>query len=510
MRISFKKLPAHNPPSCEKSVRYSLHRPFRHPGFGWSKRVIGVSALLWLLSITCTDQQPVEPQRHTPSYAEYSIAIPVLDQDSIAIACTFSNGTRFILPCHFFDNPVDSLSGTTVRDLHITDGSGEPVDFQSDSGMIGPVMNRKIVLPAATEYPVTIRYRLDLSVIHRDSSARIMPRVYIGNGSMYLPGSYFLILPELSTSLAGLWRSPYESRVFIEPGAGLTIYGIPGQTFTCSTLYELLFIQLSAGRDVAGSGYGGGVHFVFLDFLGKTYPSSTIDSVITLFSGILDQIASVYGPFSGDPYTIGFHNIRGGVEGTFGFDVGEPASGPDSRFAEILAHEALHYFIGIRCGDYVDPWWKESAATYLGLETMVRLKFYSNGFFKARMTAPFIYADTLRFQHALSDPWLRVNMFHQSLHALVYERGAQVMMLLDVKVRRGSENRYTLHDVIADLCRNFSGRAFSREDFIDALERYGAGDVPAFFTAYVDNRFPVLDSAVLNRAYSQLDSLAGY
>jgi hypothetical protein len=326
---------------------------------------------------------------------------------------------------------------------------------------------------------------------------------------MFLIGAYCIILPQTATTLAGLWRMPNPTEVTIISPSKIPLFGIPAKSFTCANNYETMFLQLCAGHAPAAHGRGGGTEFVFLDYLNTVYPAGRLDSLAGMFSFILDDIASGFGPF-GSNYTLSFQNIWGGLEGTCGFSVGEAAEGAGSRFGEIIAHEALHNFIGIHCGEYDDPWWKESAAAWLGLETAVRLGYYEKSLFRQRMTKHFDLVDTARFRRALSDPQLRSDLFPDTLYALVYDRGAQVMMLLDVSIRRGSAGRSTLSRAMAELCRKFSGNAFYRDDFISMLERHGAHDARAIFAAYVDTPDSVMTGEMLTRTFDTFDSLAMY
>ncbi|MBN1756736.1 MAG: hypothetical protein JW863_00365 [Chitinispirillaceae bacterium] len=453
---------------------------------------------------------PTDPEDRTTRDYSYVIAIPALDEDSIRITFTTNRETDFLLPFHYFDNPVDLCEGPTIRDLVVTDATGEDVAFGTDSVTAGPVTTYRLLLPDDIDYPVTMEYHLDLSVVHPDSTRLTLPEVHITNESLLLFGAHMFILPDIGSSRTELWRSPCPVEIHVSVADAIPLYGIPGSTFTCNTLYELLFIQLSAGQQPLSTGHGGGVDFVFINNADTTYPVSVIDSLSQQFSRILDTLATSFGTFTGEPYTVGFLPTWGGLEGSFSFMAGVPSNNIGSSFPEILAHEALHHFIGIRCGEFDDPWWKESAATYLSLMTMIRMQFYHPADIKKRMTTRFIYADTTLFQHALSDPWLRENMFTDLVHGIVYERGAQVMMLLDVAIRLGSENRSSLLTVTAELCRMFEGGAFHRSDFLAALEKSGMNNVTDFFERYVDDPLGCPDSLTLNAAFAKLDSLSGY
>jgi hypothetical protein len=465
--------------------------------------------LLSLLPFGCGEVGPTRPGP-VETNGVFTITIPALHRDSVRFSYTVQGGKRFILPFHFFDNPGDSIRGDLATDIMIIDSTGTVVDADSSRAFIGPIENNIIELPGNVVYPVTFSYRFNPSAVRRDTIDKMMPLVHVNDTSLFLIGAYCFIIPELSASLTGLWRTPQPTTVVLAHPDALPVYGVPAESFTVPNIYNLLFLQLSSGRTPLANGSGGGVQFVFLDFTGASRAPGLLDSVTTLFSGILDRISPSYGEFSGAPYAVSIHNIWGGLEGTCGFAVTEPVSTPDSRFGEILAHEALHHFIGIRCGEYDDQWWKESAATYLGLELMVRTGFYNKAYFRQRMTTPFIYADTARFQRALSDPWLRENMFPQILYGLVYELGAQVMMLLDVRIRTATNNSFTLFEVMGELCRRYNGGAFDRSALLALLEIYGVNDASDFFAAYIDNSNPSMPEEVLTAAFDELEKLAGY
>ena len=465
--------------------------------------------ILPVLFLVSCNRNPTEPEARVSREA-YTITVSALHRDSIEFSYTVNGGTRFILPYHYFDNPLDTPNGVLIRNLSVIDANGSPVDTLCEIRPVGPIDNRIVILPGTPAYPVTFRYLLDWSVLQYDTGYISMPRIHVDESSLFLIGAYCFIIPEFSTSLLNLWRDNHPVDVTVAAPPDLTIYGIPSGTFSCPNLYNLLFLQLSSGPQPVACGHGGGVDFCFVDLFGFTFAASLVDSMTGMFTAILDDIAQSYGSFSGAPYTVSIHNIKGGLEGTYGFAIRNPLYGQRIRLSEILAHEALHHFIGIRCGEYEDLWWKEAAATYLGLETAVRLGYFPADQFYARMTSKFVYADTARFQRSLADPQLRWELFPQALHSLVYERGAQIMMLLDAAVRTGSDNRYTLHHVMADLCRRFSGGGFFRSDFIAALERYGADSASTLFAAYVDRPDSLPPLNLLDRTFNRLDSLAGF
>jgi hypothetical protein len=461
------------------------------------------------MAASCT-LQPDEPTAHA-SPDRYVISIPAIHGDSIRFRYTAGSGRRFILPYHFFDNPAESVSGPLVRDLMVVDADDRIIDTTSEIAAIGPQASTVISIPDNAVYPVTISYRLNLSNLRHDPAAKMMPEVHISDSTLFLIGAYCLILPQTDAILTGQWRSRRDIAFAIDAPEGLPLYGIPGTTFTCANNYECMFLQLCGGKRPVARGMGGTTEFVFIDYLNVPRPAGRIDSLASIFSVILGDVTSVFGTLPGAPYTVSFQNIWGGLEGLHGFSIGEAAENPGSRFGEILAHEALHSFVGIRCGEFDDPWWKESAAAWLGLETAVRLGYYEKDLFRDRMTRRFGLADSLpQFRRALSDPALRSDLFPNALYGLVYDRGAQIMMLLDVRIRIGSSGHSTLAGVTADLCRRYDNSAFNREDFVSALEKGGASDARTIFTAYVDTPDSVPSEELLKRTYATFDSLVPY
>ena len=466
--------------------------------------------IAFLLSVVCINQ-PVQPDENSAPSFRYTVSVPTLDEDSIAFTLTVDEDCGFILPYHFYDNPLDSINGSLVRDLSIVDAQGDIIDTSCSMEQIGPIQNRIVHLPAASVYPVTITYRLDLSVVEHAADDFPVPLVHANGASLFFTGAYCFILPEISSSLTTLWRTSFPVKLTYRTGSGINLYGIRDTVFTCQTLYELLFLQMSAGPDPIVTGSGGGIAFQIVDFTGQTESPGMLDSMKTFFGTVLDNVTPLYGVVTANRnFTIGIHDMSGALEGTWGFVMTRPDSIARRSVFEVLAHEYLHCYMGIQCGEYNDQWWKEAAATYLALEMCVRLGWYEKTVLEKKLAVATVYSDPARFQRALSDPWLRAWKYPEQVHGIVYDRGAKVMMLLDVKVRSGSDNTYTLHDVMGDLCKRFKGRSFYRADFLEALERFGAGDCSAFFTEYVDNSNDILTTGQLQEAFDQLSIFDGF
>ena len=471
------------------------------------KRICTSLLFTGLLLFSCT-QSPTEYKPGVPAY-RYDFRLTALHPDSLSISLTVQNRIPLSLPVHFFDNPVYTVSGPVIKDLRVTDSAGMEVDTICRPEKTGPIYNQIVEFPSDTKFPVTLNYRLNTDAFLSDTVKNYTPPVQFSDSLLFLPGAMCFIIPYSGNSLTDLWRTPRDIRLDFD--SEVEIYGIPSKSFSCANIYELLFLQLMAGCPVVIEGHGGDVDFVFTDFLGIDY-TATAASVSANFKRILDEISAHYGQFKGNRYTVAVQKIGGGLEASYGFSVTQPNLSIESRFHEILTHEALHNFIGIRCGEYDDPWWKEATATYLGVVLTLKLGLYSKDLFHQRITSVMHLPDSLPLFRttALSNPWLRENMFAEGVHGLAYDKGSQVVMLLDLRVREASDNRFSINDVTSYLSKRFDNSAFHRQDFLDAFSNFGNVDVSDIFSVYVDSAGTEIPDTILNSTFNKLDSLKAF
>ena len=442
-----------------------------------------------------------------PADYHYLITLTGLHEDSLTFSLSIQKPVSLTLPCHFFDNPLYTVSDDVIRDLLIIDADGSMLDTLCRLEKIGPVQNKVIELPQTASYPVTVTYKLNTAAYFSDSTTRLPP-IQINDSLMYLIGSTCFVLPYSPGSLVEFWRSPVQYSLEVQ--SKIPVFGIPSSSFSCATTYELLFIQMISGKQPVAKSYAAGMEVSFFNFSNIDCSSDDYLTVSTHFSGIMDVLSQKFGSFRGDTYTICFNMKGGGLEGSFGFTMLPPNTSTTNGFYEVLVHEALHNFIGIRCGDYDDPWWKEATATYLGMVIAVRQGLYVKESFREKITKEVYFADSSRFRIPLSDPWLRENMFPENVHALVYDLGAKVTMLLDLQIRIASENRYSIDDVTAYLTRHFDNAAFHRHDLLAAFQLHGNADISEIFSLYIDSTGTVPSEELLQQTYFKLDSLHAF
>jgi predicted metalloprotease with PDZ domain len=259
------------------------------------------------------------------------------------------------------------------------------------------------------------------------------------------------------------------------------------------------------------TGNGGGLQFNFVNITAQSYPNNQLITLSTYFTEILNEIAMSFGKLKTEKYTVVFNNILGGLEGTYGFSINhEPDLSPKSKYNYTLVHEVLHDVIGIHCGDYDDPWWKEAAATYHGATIATRIGLLDIDTLRAMLTKRVWFADSIKFNYALSDQWLRGNMFPQDIFPIAYDKGSQVLMLLDLRIRLASENKYSLDDVTNYLINHFYNAAFSRNDFLNTIRLLGNANVEDIFSTFIDKAGVTFADSTLEQTFNQLQILGAF
>lgn len=453
-----------------------------------------------------TPLSPDEPNENDHRYF-YSVSINALHKDSVLYSLKAYSSRDFVLPYHFFDNPVHQHPDTVVHNLSITDAENRMVSYSTSVVTIGAIHNIILHIQGTISYPITINYTIDPDDVGNDEPLGFDATTLTDSTLIFL-GNAIFIVPYIGTSLEQFWRTRASISVSVYNKTSYSLFGIPSDgTYVCKNIYELLFTQLYISKSALYSNIGGGIKFTLLESQKNLIPSDSIQSIGNNFSTILNMANAQYGNFNHDQLTVYFVPIRGGLEGLFSF-IQQDCSSP--AFYYVLAHEALHQFIGIRCGEYDDPWWKEGATSYLSYLIAVRLKLFPKDDFKNYITKKFAFSDSSSFNVALSDPWLRANMFPSGKWDIVYTKGAQVMMLLDYKTRIASDNRFSIEDVMSYLVKNFDGSAFHRQDMLDAFSKFGNPDIHTIFDTYIDIAGDHPADSTLMTAYSALDSLGAF
>lgn len=472
------------------------------------------SYILYLLIITvtlfcfsCTEDTARPPEHPRLSY---TMRLNALHPDSLQLSMTAheipgANG-KFILPAHHFDNPLDSFSSSTIKNLIIRDADGQLAAHTISKEQIGPKTNQILTVSENVKYPLTFTYTFNSSAIAEHNM--FLPSMHLEEESALLMGSYLFIIPCLSHNLARLWRSPINIELQILTPASVDFKGI-GPYSTYRNIYELLFTQITVGAPEIGRGTLKEQEFIVLNLSGDKYDNSYTPRIINSIPRLVKETNRYFGNIRSQdsPFTITITGTSGALEGYNGFTVLPPTPDNESEIFMIFAHEIIHHFVGIRCGDYDDPWWKEGMTNYLGVVLSARLGYYSKESVRNMILSTRDFSDPI-YSHCLSDPHVRSHHFKELFHQLIYVKGMWVSMLMDERIRRATDNTVILDEVMGELCLEFDGSAFHRQDIVDIFGKYNT-DVSDIFSDYVDTQDSIPYSR-LEKAYTFLDSMGAF
>lgn len=448
----------------------------------------------------------------TPRFA-YTLSLPAFHSDSLRVAVTCrsaaADSLSLALPFVYADNPVDSFSGPLIRNLTVTNDAGRPRPHTFSTVEIGPVRSQVITIPNASGFPLTVAYNLDFGVIHTDSAPRAFPLPYVSEQNAFLLGSYAFAVPFRDVPLSHLWRDPLPIQLDFNLPGGTAVAGAPLNGIALDNIYELLFLHLAFGFEPVVRRSTTSQPYEIYDLRSSPAKAADYATIAAHMSTIIRDVIGTFGAMDGGIFHIMYHDNPVGLEASFGFASYAPdLAQPDSLYNNLLAHETIHHFVGVHCGDYDDPWWKEGVTNYLGYATAARNGLVSAEAFRNDVLRPFDFSAP-RFQHPLSSEFVRDNLFTDSLQTLVYGKGAQVAMLLDHAVRTASANDVRLDEVTAELARRYRGRGFSRGEMAGLFRTMAGVDIALLLQTYVDSVGSVPDS-LLTRTFQDLLAMGAF
>jgi hypothetical protein len=463
--------------------------------------------ILPIVFASCSRNTQAPPGPSIP-HISYELSIPSVD--TVHVLATFSyasvpGATKLLFPPFDADNPAITLRGNNIQNLRLTNATiSEPLavrDWLGDS--VQSLMVTALSDSFSIDYDATFPYDPNGNLGFRT----VLPGRF-GAADGYFQGNYVFCVPAYAATKSAWWRGGLDAQVSLAlPSAG-NVHGIPTQPFTCSTIYELFFLQWAISDNVVSCG-------------------SSSSSIVTLSAAPLlpdmpslvcadiaraDSICAPFFPALFAPRTVILEDSGSGMEGTFSFYmINWQGNDYASSVRAITMHEALHAWIGIRTGDLDDPWWKEGTASYLG-----RVLAANIGFPKDSLRPQIVKSLAGSFRTsatALSDPYVRDHLYDKDTGAsclvLVYDKGAQACMLLDKMIRQATGNASSLFQRSGALCTQYDHTAFSRAEFKQVLEEGSGLDLSGFFNSYID-RPGVIDTAELSVAWHYLDSCGAF
>ncbi len=423
---------------------------------------------------------------------------------------TFSNiadaGTaRILFPPFNADNPSITFLGNNIHSLSVKNAT--IADSLRKEIWLGDSVQGIMLSNAAdnfsVEYDITFPYAPNGSLGYRT----VLPGKS-GSASGYFQGNYVFCVPAYESDVAKWWRRPLAIEISRDTRSIGPAYGLPASLFSCFTIYELLFLQWAITNTAQQCGPSGNTVASL-----SVYP--LLDDITQKVCDDVSKInswCSLFFPAPRAPATVIFQDSGSGMEGTFSFYAFLPQP-PDypGYIRGLVTHEAMHSWVGIRCGDLNDPWWKEGTTSYFGRYLAARL-----GFSKETIRGQLVRdlsANPSVLRHALSDPYVRQHLYDADTNtnclALVYDKGDQVSVVLDKLLRVATNNSQTLFSKTGALCTQYDHTGFSRSEFKAVLELGNSLDLTDYFARYVDSP-GAIDTAVLSDAWRVLDSLKAF
>ena len=199
----------------------------------------------------------------------------------------------------------------------------------------------------------------------------------------------------------------------------------------------------------------------------------------------------ILGDILPDEFEIGIVPIHWGLEATGGYWVNHKAS------SDLLTHihEIFHLTLGIRLGEYDDPWFKEGVTEYLSWLMATRVGEFTRQEFRDKFileldTVPAVSA------YALSDERIRLIGFPQldeelvwkdesGFQTLLFRKGGQAAMLLDAYILEQTQGQENLVTLVRQLWNHYLP-AFSRNQFISEMEKITGEGAETFVTPLLD------------------------
>lgn len=369
-----------------------------------------------------------------------------------------------------------------IEDLRITDAGGAPVAAEDLGG-------GDFRLPRSGRVRATYRVRLEHD---RYPWPAGMDEVGYRTGEGVMLTGYSLFLADGGDAM----RGPIEVAFALPPGwrAHAPWQARPDGTFEVASRRELLSNALFLGTAQAQTIEAGGIELTLV--LGQRYLPAR-----ERFERLLrTQLASYAELFGGPPrsrrYLIVINEHESGDGGAFASSFSQFIQGDaDARneviWGYVMAHELLHFWNGLSLApaDEREEWFKEGATDYLTIMTLARNGLIDEALlFKRLENVPRRYL-IARHAQRLGMSVREAGRDKQPNRQLVYGGGSLAALALDVELRRRSDDKVGLPDLLRALYRELAqaGKPYSLDDIERHARALTGADFRGFFANAVEN-----------------------
>ncbi|MER2997833.1 peptidase M61 [Pontibacter populi] len=184
---------------------------------------------------------------------------------------------------------------------------------------------------------------------------------------------------------------------------------------------------------------------------------------------------------------------------------------PDEQFSSTMRDVAAHEFFHIvtpltihseQIGnfDFINPdmskhlWMYEGVTEYFAshmqvYEGLIDLDTYLNKIQEHIATARAYYNDTLPFTEMSANV---LQPAYEKEYGNVYQKGALIGLVLDIRLRELSDGKYGLRDLMQDLGKTYGkNKSFKDEELFDKITELTYPEIREFFTTYVEGSQPL-------------------
>lgn len=266
-----------------------------------------------------------------------------------------------------------------------------------------------------------------------------------------------------------------------------------GNRFAVATRRELLNNALFFGTAHADTIQAGGIDLTLV--LGQRFQKAK-----PLFTELLrKQLTSYQQLFGADPQSKRYLVIvneglddGGAYSNSFSQLIGEDATEANREiWGYIMAHELLHFWNGLSLipVDSREEWFKEGFTDYLTTMTMARNGIDSQDQLLRRLEnipRRYLFA---RLGHQQHLPVRAAGEEKQKHRQLVYGGGAITALALDIELRKASNDKVTLENLMRSLFAEFGqpGKRYELADIKRHIKALTGTDLSAFFSKTVES-----------------------
>ncbi len=241
------------------------------------------------------------------------------------------------------------------------------------------------------------------------------------------------------------------------------------------------------------------------------------------FAAIVTAQAAIFGDMPYERYVFMIHAAPGAGGGTEHYNSTIMQTAPGRfrtrasfrGFLGLVSHEMFHTWnvkrfrpAGLNPYDYLREnytrllWVAEGSTSYYGPLTLVRAGITSPNAYLASLARSIdaldrsVGATVQSLEESSFDAWTTFNKSTPDSHNTTisfYSKGALVSLLLDMELRRRTDNAVSYDTVMRDLYENFplDGPGFTPTDFQKTVERLAGSDFETFFEQYVRSTAPL-------------------